>query len=72
MKRIKNLQYHMTQTEVARELGLTRSQVDLIERKALRKILNDPKLRRYVPILKEYLEAIDERPTPENPKDYVC
>lgn len=72
MKRIRNLQYHMTQTEVAKELGLTRSQVDLIERKALRKIKDDPKLRRYVPMLKEYLEAIDERPTPEDPQDYVC
>ncbi len=72
MRRIKNLQYHMTQPEVAKELGLTTSQVNLIERKAIRKILHDPKLRRYAPILKEYLEALDERPTPENPQDYVC
>lgn len=64
--------YYMTQTEVAKELGLTRSQVDLIERKALRKIKDDPKLRRYVPLLKQYLEDLDERPTPENPQDYVC
>jgi transcriptional regulator len=64
--------YYMTQAEVAKELGLTRSQVDLIERKALRKIKDHPKLRRYVPLLKQYLEDLDDKATPENPQDYVC
>lgn len=66
------LEYHMTQTEIAKELGLTRSQVDLIERKALRKILDHPKLRRYAPVLREYLDALNEKQTPEDERDYLC